>query len=153
MILSSLFLEYTLEGGQNRPLFAGSRQKSGLKNKREIAAVLFGVPLQPGQVERTSIRNLSREQVQAARAQGKAYRLVGRIEQRTDGLRAQVRAELLERADPLVLADPASLIAHLELDVIPGLTLVLTIPPDADIPRTVAYDVLADCLCALPKQA
>ncbi len=39
MILSSLFffLEYTLERGQNRPLFKGSRQKSGVKNKREIA--------------------------------------------------------------------------------------------------------------------
>src|SRR5437763_3839354 len=30
VILSSLFLEYTLEGGQNRPLFEGSQQKSGL---------------------------------------------------------------------------------------------------------------------------
>jgi hypothetical protein len=39
VILSSLFLEYTLEGGQNRPLFEGSRQKSGLKNKRKIADV------------------------------------------------------------------------------------------------------------------
>ncbi len=39
VILSSLFLEYILEGGQNRPLFEGSRQKSGLKNKREIADI------------------------------------------------------------------------------------------------------------------
>ena len=36
-----------------------------------IATVLFGVPLQPGQVERTSIRNISREQVQDAQLKEK----------------------------------------------------------------------------------
>lgn len=116
-----------------------------------IAAVLFGVPLQPGQVERTSIRNLSIEQVQAARAQGKAYRSVARLEELDHGLRARVQPELLERTDPLVLADAASLIVHFELDVIPGLTLILDVPSDANSPRTVAYDVMADWLRALPS--
>jgi homoserine dehydrogenase len=116
-----------------------------------IATVLFGVPLQPEQVERTSIRDLSPEQIEAAHFQGKTYRSVGRLERLNDGLRACVRPELLERTDPLVVADAATLISHFELDVIPGLTLILGIPPDADIPRIVAYDVMADWLRALPK--
>ena len=116
-----------------------------------IATVLFDIPLQPEQVERISIRSLSPEQIKAAHAQEKTYRSVGRLERLNDGLRARVQPELLERTDPLVVADSESLISHFELDVIPGLTLVLGIPPESDGPRTVAYDVMADWLRALPK--
>lgn len=118
-----------------------------------LSTVLFGVPLRPGQVERTSMRHLSREQLQAARAEGKVYRSVCTIEKDGDGLHARVRPEALEQNDPLVVADPASLIADFQLDVIPGLTIVLRVPSDANLPRTVAYEVFADWLRALPEKS
>lgn len=117
-----------------------------------IANVLFGYTLRPEQVERASIRHLTYEQMQAAQEQGKAYRMVASLEQFPDGPRARVQPELLEQTDPLVLADAASLIVHFELDVIPGFTAVLQVPSDANLPRTVAYAVMADWLRALaPK--
>jgi homoserine dehydrogenase len=116
-----------------------------------ISTVLMGVPLKPDQVERESIRGLSVEQLHAATAQGKTYRTVGRLERVSDGVRASVRPELLDANDPLATTAPASLISHFELDVIPGLTMVLHAPHDSDMPRTVAYDVMADWLRALPE--
>jgi homoserine dehydrogenase len=115
-----------------------------------IATVLMGVVLKPEQVERESIRGLGVEQLQAANIQGKTYRTVGRLERTGVGVRASVRPELLDKNDLLAVADPAALISHFELDVIPGLTMILHAPSDSDMPRTVAYDVLADWLRALP---
>jgi len=116
-----------------------------------ISTVLMGVALKPEQVVRESIRGLSVEQLQAANAQGKTYRTVGRLERVGDGVQASVRPELLDAHDPFATASPASLISHFELDVIPGLTMIMHAPHDSDMPRTVAYDVLADWLRALPK--
>ncbi len=116
-----------------------------------LATVLFGVPLKPGEVERESIRNLDVAELQAANAQGKTYRTVGRLERIGESVRASVRPELLDMNDPLATVSPASLVSHFELDVIPGLTMILHAPTDSDMPRTVAYDVLADWLRVLPR--
>jgi homoserine dehydrogenase len=114
-----------------------------------LSTVLMGVPLKPNEVERESIRILDAEQLQAATAQGKTYRTVGRLVRDGDGVRASVRPELLGIYDPLAIASPASLISHFELDVIPGLTMIMHAPADSDMPRTVAYDVMADWLRAV----
>jgi homoserine dehydrogenase len=114
-----------------------------------ISTVLMDIPLKPQQVVRESIRGLSSELLQAANTQNKTYRSVGRLERFADGIKASVSPELLDRSDPFATASPASLISHFELDVIPGLTMILHAPSDSDMPRTVAYDVLADWLRAL----
>jgi homoserine dehydrogenase len=100
-----------------------------------------------------SIRHLTSEQLQTASVEGKVYRCVSYLEKHGDTLRARVQPEVLEQNDPLVVIDPASLIVDFELDVIPGLTIILRIPPEADAPRTVAYEVFADWLRALPTKA
>ena len=116
-----------------------------------ISTVLMGIPLKPHQVVRESIRDLSPEILHAANVQNKTYRSVGRLERSVAGVKASVGPELLDRHDPFATASPASLISHFELDVIPGLTMILHAPSDSDMPRTVAYDVLADWLRALER--
>ncbi len=105
-----------------------------------LAAVLMDTPVRLEEVEIKGIRDLSGQEVQTARQDGKVYKLVSRIERQGDKVQASVKPERLEQGDPLAAASPTSLLAHFETDVIPGLTLVL----HQAGPVTTAYDMLAD---------
>ena len=114
-----------------------------------ISTVLMGVPLKPEQVQREGIRGLSSERIQQARAAGKPFKLVARAEKTATGVVASVRPEQLDVNDPLMSVEPASLLAHFEMDLLPGLTTTLHVPNSgAGGPKVVAYDVLADFLRA-----
>jgi homoserine dehydrogenase len=104
-----------------------------------LSSVLMGVHLLPHDVARTGIRHLQPEQLRAARAE------------RTEaGVVATVQPEQLASDDPLSVKEPASLLAHFELDVIPGFTLTLHVPDSNTAgPRIVAYNVLADFVNAV----
>ena len=117
-----------------------------------ISTVLMDVPLKPEQVQREGIRDLSSERIQEARASGKPFKLVARAERTATGVLASVRPEQLEMGDPLASVGPASLLAHFEMDMLPGLTTTLHVPnSDTTGPKIVAYDVLADFLRACKR--
>ena len=67
-----------------------------------LANVLMNIPLKPADVSREGIRDLTPRQVQAARAEGKPFKLVARAKVTGDGkLVATVRPEQIATSDPL----------------------------------------------------
>jgi homoserine dehydrogenase len=106
-----------------------------------IAGVILGVPLLPSDVRREGIRGLDPETLQAARAEGKPYKLLSRAIVNADGsIAASVRPEQIAAGDPLSTVRGTSLAVHFELDTIPGLTIVSHRPNL----QSTAYGLLAD---------
>jgi homoserine dehydrogenase len=106
-----------------------------------IARVILGVPLLPSDVRREGIRGLDPETLQAARAEGKPYKLLSRATVNADGsIAATVRPEQIAAGDPLSTVRGTSLAIHFELDTIPGLTIVSHRPNL----QSTAYGLLAD---------
>jgi homoserine dehydrogenase len=76
---------------------------------------------------------------------GSPYKLVSTIERTPAGFVATVQPEQIGPADPLSGASSGSMVAHYELDVLPGLTVKLDVPATVQVgPAVTAYDVLAD---------
>lgn len=107
-----------------------------------VVNVLMNARLKLEDVRREGIRDLSVEEVRAARAEGQPYRLVARARREADGgsVTASVGPERVGPSSPFALAAGTSLIVHFELDVLPGLTLIAHTP---DLQST-AYGLLAD---------
>jgi homoserine dehydrogenase len=106
-----------------------------------IARVILRVPLLPADVRREGIRNLDPATLQAARADGKPYKLLSRATVSSDGsVTASVRPEQIAATDPLGGVRGTSLAVHFELDTIPGLTIVSHRPNL----QSTAYGLLAD---------
>jgi homoserine dehydrogenase len=110
-----------------------------------LVTVLMGVPLRPGQVERHGIARLTADDVAAARAQGRRWKLVCRAERDGEGIRASAAPEMLEPADPLFSVQGTSSAVTFETDVLPSLTIVEGNPG----PETTAYGLLADLITAV----
>ena len=110
-----------------------------------IARVILRVPLLPSNVRREGIRGLDPATLQAARAEGKPYKLVTRAIVNADGsVTASVRPEQVALSDPLGGVRGTSLAIHFELDVMPGLTITSHRPNL----QSTAYGLLADFLNA-----
>ena len=106
-----------------------------------IARVILRVPLLPSDVRREGIRSLDPATLQAARAEGRPYKLLSRATVNADGsVTAAVRPEQLAAGDPLGGVRGTSLAVHFELDTIPGLTIVSHRPNL----QSTAYGLLAD---------
>ena len=106
-----------------------------------ISRVILRVPLRPDQVRREGIRGLDPATLQAARAEGKPYKLITRATVNADGsVTATVRPEQVALSDPLGGVRGTSLAIHFELDTIPGLTIVSHRPNL----QSTAYGLLAD---------
>jgi homoserine dehydrogenase len=106
-----------------------------------IARVILHTPLLPGAVRREGIRGLDAATLQAARAEGKPYKLLSRATVNADGsITASVRPEQIAPGDPLNNVRGTSLAVHFELDTIPGLTIVSHRPNL----QSTAYGLLAD---------
>jgi len=111
-----------------------------------VARVILGVPLLPPNVRREGIRGLDPATLQAARAEGKPYKLVSRAIVNADGsVTASVRPEQVAASDPLGGVRGTSLAIHFELDMIPGLTIVSHRPNL----QSTAYGLLADAVNAV----
>lgn len=111
-----------------------------------IARVILRTPLTPSQVRRESIRGLDAATLQAARAEGKPYKLLSRVIVNSDGsVTASVRPEQIASTDPLGGVRGTSLAIHFELDTIPGLTIVSHRPNL----QSTAYGLLADFINAI----
>ena len=106
-----------------------------------IARVILRTPLTPSSVRRESIRGLDPATLQAARAEGKPFKLLSRVNVNADGsVTASVRPEQIAAGDPLGGVRGTSLAIHFELDTIPGLTIVSHRPNL----QSTAYGLLAD---------
>jgi homoserine dehydrogenase len=106
-----------------------------------IARVILRAPLLPTDVRREGIRALDPATLQAARAEGKPYKLISRAVVNSDGsVSASVRPEQVALTDPLGAVRGTSLAIHFELDTIPGLTITSHRPNL----QSTAYGLLAD---------
>jgi homoserine dehydrogenase len=111
-----------------------------------LANVLMNTPLKPDEVSREGIRKLSARKVQAARAEGKPYKLIAKAKLTGDGkLAATVRPEQISAGDPLGNVRGTSLAIHFELDMMPGLTITSHRPNL----QSTAYGLLADFINAI----
>ena len=111
-----------------------------------MARVILKVPLLPSNVRREGIRGLDPATLQAARAEGRPYKLVSRVVVNADGsVTASVRPEQVAASDPLGGVRGTSLAIHFELDVMPGLT-IMSHRPNL---QSTAYGLLADFLNAV----
>ncbi len=111
-----------------------------------LASVLMNIPLTPDEVNREGIRNLTSRKVQAARAEGKPFKLVARAKLAADGkIVATVRPEQMAVSDPLGNVRGTSLAIHFELDMMPGLTITSHRPNL----QSTAYGLLADFINAV----
>lgn len=106
-----------------------------------ISRVILKTPLMPRDVRREGIRTLDQSILQAARAEGRPYKLLTRAVVNADGsVTATVRPEQIAANDPLGSVRGTSLAIHFELDTIPGLTIVSHRPNL----QSTAYGLLAD---------
>ena len=111
-----------------------------------VARVILKTSLAPRDVRREGIRGLDPRTLQAARAEGKPYKLMTRAVVNADGsITAQVRPEQIAITDPLGNVRGTSLAIHFELDTIPGLTIVSHRPNL----QSTAYGLLADFVNAV----
>src|SRR6185369_11261665 len=110
--------------------------------------VILKTPLMARAVRREGIRALNAATLQAARAEGKPYKLLTRAIVNADGsVTASVRPEQIGVTDPLGNVRGTSLAIHFELDTIPGLTIVSHRPNL----QSTAYGLLADFVNAVRK--
>lgn len=111
-----------------------------------LASVLMNIPLKPNDVSREGIRELTHQQVQTARAEGKPFKLIARAKSTGDGkIIATVRPEQITLSDPLGNVRGTSLAIHFELDMMPGLTITSHRPNL----QSTAYGLLADFINAV----
>ncbi len=111
-----------------------------------LASVLMNIPLKPQDVNREGIRELTPTRVQAARAEGKPFKVVARAKLAGEGkLLATVRPEQIAAKDPLANVRGTSLAIHFELDMMPGLTITSHRPNL----QSTAYGLLADFINAV----
>jgi homoserine dehydrogenase len=108
-----------------------------------LATVLMGVKTTPQDVAPSGIRGLSGEQVQAARAAGRPYKLICSGEKLADGsVRASVAPRQVEAHDPLAYVNGTTSMVTFELDTLYALSVS---EKDGDAVTT-AYGPLADFL-------
>jgi homoserine dehydrogenase len=111
-----------------------------------IARVILRAPLLPSNVKREGIRGLDSATLQAARAEGKPYKLISRAIVNADrSITASVRPEQVAAGDPFSNVRGTSLAVHFELDTIPGLTIVSHRPNL----QSTAYGLFADFINAV----
>jgi homoserine dehydrogenase len=109
-----------------------------------LVIVLMGVPITLDQVERTGIRDITPEQVRAARASGIRYKLICSAERTANGVRASVRPEQLPMTDPLALLEGTTSALRFDMDVF-GLSII---EHKAHVIAT-AYGLLGDFIRAV----
>ena len=111
-----------------------------------ISRVVLKTPLAPRAVRREGIRSLTTAVLQAARAEGRPYKLLTRASVNADGsVSATVWPEQIATNDPLGNVRGTSLAIHFELDTIPGLTIVSHRPNL----QSTAYGLLSDFVNAV----
>jgi homoserine dehydrogenase len=110
-----------------------------------LVTVLMREPIRITDVQREGIRGLTPEQVQAARATGRPYKLVCHAHRTQQGVRARVAPERVPLSDPLAQVAGTSSIVYFETDIFPGLCITEENPGL----YATAYGLLADFIRAV----
>lgn len=111
-----------------------------------LANVLMGANLTLADVDRTGIRGISSAQLQDARANGEAWKLVCSAQGKPDGsIAAAVRPERLKLSDPLAQVRGTSSVISFATDILPQLVIA---EQDPGL-ETTAYGLLADFIRAV----
>jgi homoserine dehydrogenase len=112
-----------------------------------LATVLMRKPLRPGDVERRGIRDLTKPQIEAARKDGRRYKVI--CSARIEGGRiiGRVAPEALPLSDPLAQVAGTSSVISFETDIFPALA-IHEINPGLE---AVAYGLLTDFLRAVKE--
>jgi homoserine dehydrogenase len=112
-----------------------------------LATVLTRRPLKPHEVERTGIRGITKQQIDAARNRGCRYKVVCSATIDSGRIIARVVPELLPLSDPLAQVAGTSSLISFEADMFPALA-IHEINPGLD---AVAYGLLTDFLRAVKE--
>ncbi len=107
-----------------------------------LANVLLGADMRPVDVNRTGIRGVTADALQAAREQGQRIKLVCQAERQGDGVVARVAPEAVSLDDPLSSLSGTSSMLTLRTDTLKGLSLIEFEPE----PAQTAYGLLADLI-------
>ena len=110
-----------------------------------LTSVLMKYPLKPSEIDRTGIRTISKNAVDAALHEGKRWKLVCSAKRYSDCVEARVAPELISPDSPLYGVNGTSSIIQFETDVL-GLLSVIEDNPG---PHTTAYGLYADLLNAV----
>jgi homoserine dehydrogenase len=111
-----------------------------------LANVLMGAGLKLSDVSRRGIRELKDEEVRAASAEGRPFKLFARARSDESGkVIATVRPEQVAPGEPFASVGGTTLSLHFELDVLHGLTLTAHQPNL----KSTAYGLLADFINAV----
>jgi homoserine dehydrogenase len=113
-----------------------------------LIRVLMGVPIRLEEIQREGIGKLGGEEVRAARADGRPYKLVCHAQRTNQGLTASVRPEQVPLSDPLAWVAGTSSIVYFETDIFPGLTITENNPGL----EATAYGMLADFVRAVKEK-
>jgi homoserine dehydrogenase len=109
-----------------------------------LVTVLMGIPLKPGEVDRTGIRSLTPEDISQAHRQAKRWKLVCTARREGNSVTTRVAPELVGTDSPLYGVNGTSSIVTFETDVLPQFSIVEGNPG----PETTAYGLLADFINA-----
>jgi homoserine dehydrogenase len=112
-----------------------------------LATVLMRKPLRPDQVERQGIRRLTAQQIEAARVDGRRYKVVCCAKLVANRIVAKVGPEALPISDPLAQVSGTSSVVSFETDMFLALA-IHEINPGLD---AVAYGLLTDFLRAVKE--
>jgi homoserine dehydrogenase len=107
-----------------------------------LAKALMGADIGVADVDRTGITKITLDDVNAARAEGKRWKLIGRVAREGVAVRASVKPEKLDLADPLAGVGGATNALTFSTDLIRNVTII---GPGAGKIET-GYSVLVDLL-------
>jgi homoserine dehydrogenase len=110
-----------------------------------LATVLMDIQLKPAEIDRTGIRAITPAMIQAAKAEGKRYKLICSAERAGDKLKCKVAPELVPMNSPFYGVEGSTSIVQFNTDVLGSLTLIEADPG----PHTTAYGLLADFINAV----
>ncbi len=116
-----------------------------------LANVLMNADARPNEVERLGIREVSAQELKAARAFGETVRLISRAEMTQSGLKLSTSPERVALASPFGAARGTSNVLVLETDLMGDIAIFET---DPGVEQT-AYALLSDMLtiCATLRNA
>jgi homoserine dehydrogenase len=112
-----------------------------------LVRVLMGVPIRLEEIQREGIGKLRGQDVRAARADGRPYKLVCRAQRSNQGVTASVGPEQVPLSDPLAWVAGTSSIVYFETDIFPGLAITENNPGL----EATAYGMLADFVRAVTE--
>jgi len=110
-----------------------------------LIRVLMGQPLQLAEVRREGIRQLTADEVRAARSQGKPFKLLCQAGGEDGRLIAKVGPEQIPLSDPLAWVQGTSSMVEFETDLLPGFAIREANPGL----EATAYGMLADFVRAV----